>query len=290
MRNQRSTEFRRGMPAGRRAFTLIELLVVIAVIAIIAAMLLPALARAKDHARRIQCIGNEKQLVATWFLYAADHRENLVFNGGRYYNPPSLWVHGGNHGDTQTLTNEQYLVGNNYALFAPYLRGVGVYKCPADRTTWPISGLGKVYELRSYAMNIYLGSRPNIDAGGRLVEFEPPLSQADTNSYQIFLRTSQILAAGPSKRFVFIDVNPASICTPAFGVDMVSDKFIHYPSTFHNGSGVVSFADGRVESHKWVDVRTRKGLLGSALMISHGDPSPGNQDLYWIRERTTVLK
>jgi prepilin-type processing-associated H-X9-DG protein len=87
-----------------------------------------------------------------------------------------------------------------------------------------------------------------------------------------------------------MDVNPASICTPAFGVDMSLQTFIHYPSSLHGGLGVVSFADSHVESHKWLDARTRIGLPSGQQYIPHNDPSPNNQDLRWIGERTTSRK
>jgi prepilin-type N-terminal cleavage/methylation domain-containing protein len=271
--------------AGKLAFTLIELLVVIAIIAILAAMLLPALARAKSEALRIQCVNNQKQLITAWSMYSVDNHEALVLNGGDPASVslrPHLWVYGGNHGDPETLTNSQYLVGANYALFAPYLQNVAAYKCPADRTLWPAGGK-MVFELRSYAMNLFVGT------AGIDVNLKGPISLDGQNAaYRVYLKTSDLDST--ANRFVFIDVNPASICTPAFGMDMSLQTFIHYPSSLHRGMGVIAFADNHVESHKWLDSRTRKQLVGAAQMIPHGDPSPGNRDLVWLGERTTIRK
>jgi prepilin-type N-terminal cleavage/methylation domain-containing protein len=263
------------------AFTLIELLVVIAIITILAALLLPALAIAKTEAVRIQCVNNQKELAVAWSLYSGDNREVLALNGGDQNlisTTAHLWVYGGNHGDPETLTNIQYLIGSDYALFAGNLRSVPIYKCPADLSLWDAGDTrSKVLELRSYSMNCYIGTTT--------ANTVPPISLLP--NYRLYTKSAQLAADSAANRFVFMDVNPASICTPAFGVNMSGEEFVHFPSYCHRSRGVVSFADAHVETHKWQDPRTMIGVPPGETWIPHNVSSPDNPDLFWITNRTT---
>jgi prepilin-type processing-associated H-X9-DG protein len=235
------------------------------------------------QAARVQCASNLKQLALAWTIYSGDNTEKLALNGGDTATSSTsahLWVQGGNHGSADTLTNQQYLIGQNFSLFAKIIPMARVYKCPADRSTWPLwtSKLTYVTEIRSYAMNCYIGTAGIIQ----------PLS---TNAaYKTYLKSSQIGADAPVNRFVFTDVNPASICTPAFGVDMTQQTWIHYPSDMHRQRGVLAFADGHVEAHHWLDPRTRLHLSGGEAYIPHGNAAANNPDLAWLAERTTSKK
>ena len=257
----------------------------VAVVAILAGLLLPALSQARRQARRSQCINNQRQLLLTWHLYNGDNRELTVANGHgpagssitlssvNEVTATKFWVPGDDHFYYPAFTNAQWLTDPRTAMFAPYLRSAAIYKCPEDKSFIKIPGAGKFPRVRSYSMNAYVGWAVNPD------ELNP--------HYRVFTTTADMVGPSPASIFVFQDVHPDNICFPAFVVRMPGEpeQFFHYPSSLHNGRGVVAFADGHAETHRWVDPRTTPPVTGGVL--AHWNDSPGNADLAWIRERTS---
>ena len=265
-----------------RGFTLIELLVVIAIIAILASLLLPTLTRAQEQGRRIKCTSNQKQLALTWLMYAGDNNDKLVSNGyvgggGSVSNP--LWIQGWyNHNAyPQDSTNRLLLTDERFALFAPYLKDVGVYKCPTDWKTIRLGAL-TLPKVRSYSMNWFLGwSR----AGGSM-RGEP------SAAYKLFYKLSDITAPAPAETFVFIDVHPESICWPLFGVPTAANFFM-FPASYHNRASVLAFADGHVDAKQWKDSRTFTPSKNTDWH-GHNQSSPNNRDLIWLQTHASGLK
>lgn len=257
------------------AFTLVELLVVIAMITILAAMLLPALASGKQRAKRIQCLNNQRQMAMTWVLYAGDNNDWLASNG--QCNPEStankLWVQGA-FVHTGANTNVDFMMNPQYALFANYIKSGATYLCPTDRDTVKVNNIAYP-KLRSYALNAYLGWTGTWDS--RM-----------SSSYAVFQRYNRISAKMPQGIFLFMDVQPDSICWPYFGVEMQTDVFFNFPGASHSRGTIISYSDGHVDWHRWLDARTLNP--NSPDYHLHNDASPGNVDIAWIRARTTVLK
>ena len=218
----------------RQAFTLIELLVVIAIIAILAALLLPALTKAKIRAQGIACMLNGKQMTMAWKIYASDNSDGLV--AAEDLTTPPLrpnWMTG-----TINFQNASYNWDINVDVVKsplwPYLQSPNVIKCPADQ-----SMAGGHERVRSISMSEVFGK------GYWLPEMK----------WRTYDKDSAIKV--PTETWVFIDEHPDSLNDGAFAnmCDNASSpsaaQIIDWPANYHNGASGVSFSDGHSEIHKW---------------------------------------
>jgi prepilin-type N-terminal cleavage/methylation domain-containing protein/prepilin-type processing-associated H-X9-DG protein len=232
--------------AGRDfGFTLIELLVVIAIIAIFAAMLLPALSRAKSKAQSTSCANHLRQLQQAWIMYAGDTTDwiplNRVVNqGGFNFADKGSWVVGNAWLDVNA-TN--IMTGTLY----PYLTSVDVYRCPTDRST--VRNHPELTKTRSYGASLWLNGF---------------LNDSFDSDNQIPRKLSSLPSPGPARTFVFIEVHENTIDDGTFRLpspyDKLSDEnagdWDSIPADRHNNGANITFADGHVEFWRWKFKRT----------------------------------
>jgi prepilin-type N-terminal cleavage/methylation domain-containing protein/prepilin-type processing-associated H-X9-DG protein len=285
---EKTTAFQTLAGRKRAAFTLIELLVVIGIIGILAGLLFPVLARAKERAKGTQCLSNLGQMQIAWNIYADDHQGTLPVNGsgssaGKYADEPS-WVAGYlSTGASPDNTNTSMLIGQEYQKWGSiggYTKNPDIYHCPADLSRDSGNGLSRV---RSISMNSWINPGRNGEVSGRFWDL----------NFEKYTKITDFVRLSPSDGFVFLDERPDSINDGWFMVSMESYnpnnldglEVRDLPAIYHNRASSFTFADGHAEFHRWLDDDTL-----ALKFVKSGQPVPDNQDVLWLMEHATKPK
>src|SRR5262245_9868094 len=270
--------FMPGLPKGsagpRResGFNLVELLVVIAIIALLAALLLPVLGRAKAKASAVACLNNTRQLTLAWTVYGDANGDRCVNNHGvdqtraernTWANQVLAW--GAEPDNTNALLLTEALLGDAIG------KSVRAFKCPADQVC---ADNGE--RLRSYALNCMVGN-----PGKLLDEYNRDFRQ--------FFRQSDF--ARPNAVFLFLDEHPDTINDGFYMIRLGRYEWSNLPASYHNGAANVSFVDGHAETHRWL-VTGPNGTVRPAVRDAvNGDfPAEPRTDYLWVMERMSELK
>jgi len=273
---------------------LIELLVVIAIIAILAAMLLPALAKAKTRAQAIGCMSNSKQLMTAWRMYTEDNRDVLLYAyGSTAADQPYVWSGPAGYpwdlDDLNPTTQGNWDFTNTIqkSLLWSYCgKSSGIWHCPADTSYGVNPQAQRTPRPRSMSMSNWVGGNGDSPSTGYKGYWS-----LEAN-WVVARKQSDMLHPGPSKTFVLLDERQDSINDGYFVTQMTgfngsptaSEEIVDFPASYHNRAGGFAFADGHSEIHRWLDgrVSTPTAIVSTTV--------PFSPDVFWLQDHSTRIQ
>jgi prepilin-type processing-associated H-X9-DG protein len=299
-------------------FTLIELCVVIATVVILAALLLSALANTHPDSQAFQCLNNQKQIILAWQMYAEDNQDLLPPNDYPYttgflgdtlanQDKEKCWVVGTMTSPLDAAAkNASKTILDPHTLISRYETNATVYHCPADTYVDPVS---HSVHSRSVSMNSAVGTIWNSSTtyGGSGGPLGSPVGgawlpgtgyNASQTAWLTYGKLSSFNRPGPANTFIIMDENPFSINDACLNVSALATPgntyLIDYPAGNHNGATGISFADGHVIIHKWLDSRTYSPTVvasasgGPSSTAQH--PTPDDPDCFYLAPITSAAR
>ena len=272
-------------------FTLTELLVVIVTLAVLVAVVLPAIAGTKPNSQVFQCLENQRQIVRGWQMYAEDNGDLLPPNDyprTMSYAASSTaaqaslknWVVGtieqsADAIDLPALEGKLSELLDPNTLLSEFLTVKAVYHCPAD--TYMDPNAGNRVHVRSYSMNSAVGTIGNTyyvsgsPAPGTPVQggwLNGSTYNAGQTVWRTYGKITSFNKPGPAKTFITMEENPYTINDGSIALSAnawpAQTYLIDFPAANHEGGANISFADGHVTPHKWLDARTYTPEIGRA--------------------------
>jgi prepilin-type N-terminal cleavage/methylation domain-containing protein/prepilin-type processing-associated H-X9-DG protein len=269
-----------------KAFTLIELLVVIAVIALLLAILVPALQVAKRQAEAVVCLANLNGLSKCWYLYANDNDAQIV-GGGISLTPLDEWSPGepmycwvcepqteSGQSRYSGSTVDEELIGIRRGLLFTYAEAYGVYHCPGDKRYKDaplVDGWGGAGGYRSYSI---AGGMFGVNPGG--------------SDYWLIVPHKKLTEIkSPGDKYVFVEeMDGRGYNMGSWVVYPTGDQWVDPLAIWHNEKSTLGFADGHAEKHIWRDQET----IDMAENQTFYAYAPNSEDLWYMQTNYAYWK
>ena len=277
------TLFISGSRSGGSGFTLIELLVVISMVAMLAALMAPALASSGTDSAAAKCLSNLRQVTAAWQMYADENRGILAYNeeGGT----PPAWVYGvEDYSGAAFNFDTDYLLNPKYAQLGPYVKTAALFKCPSDMSL--SAGASGVPRMRSYSMSQAIG----YNSGGSSIGQGAWLP---SSIYLCYFKQSDFGRPSPAGLWLLVEEHPDSINDGAFAFEMpaspAATQWVDTPAKYHANACNFSFADGHAETHAWANPQAIPNPAYTTSRVETNMlPLSNNTDIWWVGTRTSA--